>query len=193
MRDIHPVPPSPSPPFCCGYFCSPFFLLPWPQLTETHQQFSVHKNKLYYSIYIYLYSYIEYFHVLKSCCPLFVKQLWATTVAFTAVTHDSCSSQRQSSCPFLFLSLSPLYSVVECDGGLLLLSWFCFFLFFFQIRMSNRRLLHWVFKVGNRRESIDFYKNILGNDDSCLAELELPFYLEPLRSFGRYCGWMIKC
>lgn len=28
--------------------------------------------------------------------------------------------------------------------------------------MSSRRILHWVFKIGNRRESIDFYKNILG-------------------------------
>jgi len=28
--------------------------------------------------------------------------------------------------------------------------------------MSGRRALHWVFKIGNRRESIDFYKSILG-------------------------------
>jgi hypothetical protein len=29
---------------------------------------------------------------------------------------------------------------------------------------TNRRILHWVFKIGNRQKSIDFYKNILGKD-----------------------------
>jgi hypothetical protein len=38
------------------------------------------------------------------------------------------------------------------------------FLVFFQTTMANRRILHWVFKIGNRRESMDFYKNILGED-----------------------------
>ena len=56
------------------------------------------------------------------------------------------------------------------------------------LKMS-RRALHWVFKIGHRRESIDFYKNILGR----LEKWGNPhFFLFCFFWLGHYGGGGVK-
>jgi hypothetical protein len=92
------------------------------------------------------------------------------------------------------------------QGGVGTNGYSLYFIFFsdlsFFIMAASRRILHWVFKIGNRQKSIDFYKNILGkNKDQVSLFVIIYFFQEESISLNccmcgcvnRYCYCCFYC